>query len=297
MKGLGVRVPRRALRNPACSDCRLGRSREYVPNMSRARRTPVRGVCRLFGGGSDGGRHDVGARQRPNTGANQRGRASLSSSAGRGGASGRLGIGDAIEALLDCDDRPRYRAIGIDPTARISPPSRPSGPGTGDSWLAPALRLKSVLLGSDQTSMNNANRLPVKAGPVPDKLTIWPVDDGRYGLQCHLPGCLRLPACRAPSAGAAAARWSIYLPPGARWRRGPKRFGPFRASTWPPLCPHSSTELRPSTKHGGCGIRRICQGRRCFARRSGRPRRSEHALPARPFASVKSAPQDARVPT
>jgi hypothetical protein len=23
---------------------------------------------------------------------------------------------------------------------------------------------------------------PVKADPVPDRLTIWPVDDGRYGL-------------------------------------------------------------------------------------------------------------------
>jgi hypothetical protein len=24
--------------------------------------------------------------------------------------------------------------------------------------------------------------LPTKAGPVPDRLAIWPVDDGRYGL-------------------------------------------------------------------------------------------------------------------
>jgi len=26
------------------------------------------------------------------------------------------------------------------------------------------------------------DRLPVKAGPVPDNITIWPVDDGHYGL-------------------------------------------------------------------------------------------------------------------
>ena len=30
--------------------------------------------------------------------------------------------------------------------------------------------------------MSSANRLPVKAALDPDKLTIWPVDDGRYGL-------------------------------------------------------------------------------------------------------------------
>jgi hypothetical protein len=31
-------------------------------------------------------------------------------------------------------------------------------------------------------------RLPVKAGPVPDRLTIWPVDDGRYGLDATFQG-------------------------------------------------------------------------------------------------------------
>jgi hypothetical protein len=45
--------------------------------------------------------HDVGARQRPNLGANQHGRASLSRSAGNGGASRRLAVADPIEALLD----------------------------------------------------------------------------------------------------------------------------------------------------------------------------------------------------
>jgi hypothetical protein len=32
------------------------------------------------------------------------------------------------------------------------------------------------------------NRLPVKAGPVPDRVTIWPVDDGRYGLDATFQG-------------------------------------------------------------------------------------------------------------
>lgn len=30
--------------------------------------------------------------------------------------------------------------------------------------------------------------LPIQAGPVPDRLTIWPVDDGRYGLDATFQG-------------------------------------------------------------------------------------------------------------
>jgi hypothetical protein len=30
--------------------------------------------------------------------------------------------------------------------------------------------------------------LPAHAGPVPDRLTIWPVDDGRYGLDATFQG-------------------------------------------------------------------------------------------------------------
>lgn len=30
--------------------------------------------------------------------------------------------------------------------------------------------------------------LPAKAGPVPDRLTIWPMDDGRYGLDATFQG-------------------------------------------------------------------------------------------------------------
>jgi hypothetical protein len=30
--------------------------------------------------------------------------------------------------------------------------------------------------------------LPSHAGPVPDRLTIWPVDDGRYGLDASFQG-------------------------------------------------------------------------------------------------------------
>jgi hypothetical protein len=54
-------------------------------------------------------------------------------------------------------------------------------------WPA-ASRLKRIPPGSDQNSMSSPERLPVKAGPVPDKLTIWPVDDGRYGLDATFQG-------------------------------------------------------------------------------------------------------------
>ena len=33
-----------------------------------------------------------------------------------------------------------------------------------------------------------SSQFPVKAGPVPDRLTIWPVDDGRYGLDATFQG-------------------------------------------------------------------------------------------------------------
>jgi hypothetical protein len=36
--------------------------------------------------------------------------------------------------------------------------------------------------------MADESALPIQAGPVPDRLTIWPVDDGRYGLDATFQG-------------------------------------------------------------------------------------------------------------
>jgi hypothetical protein len=47
---------------------------------------------------------------------------------------------------------------------------------------------QAVLWLADQSTMTPPEALPVKAGPVPDKLTIWPVDDGRYGLDATFQG-------------------------------------------------------------------------------------------------------------
>lgn len=37
--------------------------------------------------------------------------------------------------------------------------------------------------------------LPAVAGPVPDRLTIWPVDDGRYGLDATFQGASGYERC------------------------------------------------------------------------------------------------------
>jgi hypothetical protein len=36
--------------------------------------------------------------------------------------------------------------------------------------------------------VSSEDMLPTRAGPVPDRLTIWPVDDGRYGLDATFQG-------------------------------------------------------------------------------------------------------------
>jgi hypothetical protein len=38
---------------------------------------------------------------------------------------------------------------------------------------------------AEPISMTN---LPTQAGPVPDRMTIWPMDDGRYGLDATFQG-------------------------------------------------------------------------------------------------------------
>jgi hypothetical protein len=50
------------------------------------------------------------------------------------------------------------------------------------------LRLKHRRAGVDAERVLDGAQLPVKAGPVPDRLTIWPVDDGRYGLDATFHG-------------------------------------------------------------------------------------------------------------
>jgi hypothetical protein len=52
--------------------------------------------------------------------------------------------------------------------------------------LAPSLKAATGIV--DHGPVGSDAHLPVKAGPVPDRLTIWPVDDGRYGLDATFQG-------------------------------------------------------------------------------------------------------------
>jgi hypothetical protein len=38
------------------------------------------------------------------------------------------------------------------------------------------------------SALVEAANLPIQAGPVPDRMTIWPMDDGRYGLDATFQG-------------------------------------------------------------------------------------------------------------
>jgi hypothetical protein len=52
--------------------------------------------------------------------------------------------------------------------------------------LTTALKLTAVVV--DPECVGTDAHLPVKAGPVPDRIAIWPVDDGRYGLDATFQG-------------------------------------------------------------------------------------------------------------
>jgi hypothetical protein len=66
------------------------------------------------------------------------------------------------------------------------------------------------------------------AGPVPDRLTLWPVDDGRYGLDAVFQGASGYERCEAhrQALEAAAVRNSLIQGLDGSWSL---RFGPLTA--------------------------------------------------------------------
>lgn len=69
-----------------------------------------------------------------------------------------------------------------------SPSSDPAQPQSSRGLaLARCATLKRIIRLADQNRVEGS-RLPVKAGPVPDRLTIWPVDDSRDGLDATFQG-------------------------------------------------------------------------------------------------------------
>lgn len=71
--------------------------------------------------------------------------------------------------------------------------------------------------------------LPTIAGPVPERISIWPLDDGRYGLDATFQGASGYERAERHerSLRDAGVRYSFVQEPGDRWTI---RFGPLRAA-------------------------------------------------------------------
>jgi hypothetical protein len=74
-----------------------------------------------------------------------------------------------------------------------------------------------------------ASTLPSKAGPVPDRIAIWPVDDGRYGLDATFQGASGYERAERHVGGLErdGVRHSLRQEPGGGWTL---RFGPLSAA-------------------------------------------------------------------
>jgi len=72
------------------------------------------------------------------------------------------------------------------------------------------------------------SRLPAAAGPVPDRMTIWPVDDGRYGLDASFFGASGYERAdwHLRSLSHRGVRHTFHQEPGGAWT---VRFGPLPA--------------------------------------------------------------------
>lgn len=72
-------------------------------------------------------------------------------------------------------------------------------------------------------------KLPTKAGPVPDRIAIWPLDDGRYGLDATFQGASGFERAEAHSAllNENGVRYSLVQELGDGWSL---RFGPLSAT-------------------------------------------------------------------
>jgi len=96
-------------------------------------------------------------------------------------------------------------------------PRRSGGLLKGVGWLVDA-----NLMGDDDS------RLPTTAGPVPDRMTIWPVDDGRYGLDATFFGASGYERAdwHVRSLSDHAVRHTFHQEPDGAWT---VRFGPLTA--------------------------------------------------------------------
>lgn len=70
--------------------------------------------------------------------------------------------------------------------------------------------------------------MPTQAGPVPDRMTLWPMDDGTYGLDAIFQGASGYERAERHTAAleASGVRHSFRQEPGGAWAI---RFGPLTA--------------------------------------------------------------------
>src|SRR5438270_7152476 len=108
---------------------------------------------------------------------------------------------------------------------------RSSGSGTLQRPAAaqPCSREPAPGWASVGSRMAGERALPSKAGPVPDRLTIWPVDDGRYGLDASFKGETGFERAERHrlELEREGVRHTFRQEPDGAWTL---RFGPLRAS-------------------------------------------------------------------
>ncbi len=75
----------------------------------------------------------------------------------------------------------------------------------------------------------DASKVPTQAGPVPDKMTIWPMDDDRYGLDATFQGASGYERAErhVEVLDRSGVRYSFRQELGGAWTI---RFGPISAS-------------------------------------------------------------------
>jgi hypothetical protein len=74
-----------------------------------------------------------------------------------------------------------------------------------------------------------ARPLPTQAGPVPDRISIWPLDDGSYGLDVTFQGASGYERAdwHTDTLREAGVKHSFHQEPGGAWTI---RFGPLSAA-------------------------------------------------------------------